>query len=72
MTVTAFTTSDNVAAEAARRGWNQRRIAKALGFVSQSSVSNRMAGHRPWKPSEIEQLAQAWGIAPGELHGATS
>ncbi len=67
---TRVRTSDVVSAEvrawAARHGLRQKHLSEILG-ISQPQVSARLNGHLPWNTDEIDALAAAFGIEPGDL-----
>jgi transcriptional regulator with XRE-family HTH domain len=45
---------------------NQTQVAPSLG-MSQSALSNKLRGKRPWFASEIEALAERYRVTPGSL-----
>lgn len=54
-------TAGNVRAEAARAGFSQTTLAKAMG-VSQSTVNARWRGLHPWSLDELDAIAALVGV----------
>ena len=56
----------NVRAEAARRGFNQLKLAAAIG-MSRAALGERWRGDTQWQLVDLERLADLFGIDPSEL-----
>ena len=56
----------NVRAEAARRGYSQVSLGRALG-LSQGIITRRWKCAQPWTLDEIDALAYLFGIDPAAL-----
>ena len=54
--------AENVRVAAARRGWSQSDLARALGWAT-STVSVRWFGRRQWQLEELEDVAEALGVS---------
>ncbi len=63
---TADVVSAEVRAWTARLGLRQKHLSEILK-ISQPQVSARLNGHLPWNTDEIDALADAFGIEPGDL-----
>ena len=55
-----------IRAELARRGFNQRDVAGALG-ITQQAVSRRMSGHVDFTVGELSGVAALLGVTLSEL-----
>ena len=58
--------SQEVRAWAGRLGLRQRHLAEILG-ISQAQVSARLRGQVSWNLDELDLLATAFGVTPGEF-----
>ena len=58
--------SQEVRAWAGRLGLRQRHLAEILG-ISQAQVSARLRGQVSWNLDELDLLATAFGVQPGEF-----
>lgn len=56
----------NVRAQAALRGQTQTQVAQLVD-LAQAAVSDRYRERRQWQLEDLEKLAEAWGVEPGEL-----
>ena len=56
----------NVRAEAARRGYSQIALGRALG-MSRSAAHERWTGSTPWKLDELDGVAGVLGLTVAEL-----
>ncbi|WP_415111342.1 helix-turn-helix domain-containing protein [Propioniciclava sp.] len=60
------TIAENVRVAAARRGWNQSDLARALGVTS-ATVSRKWFGARQWQLTELEDVAKVLGVDVQDL-----
>ena len=51
-----------------RMNWRQNDLARATG-MTKSKISRKMAGDAEWTVPEIEAIARALGVLPGEMLG---
>lgn len=58
--------ASNIRAEAARRGWRQLDLARALG-VTPTTISRKWLGVRLWQLDELEDVAEALGVSVPDL-----
>ncbi len=65
-TTTAEITAANVRMAAARIGWKQSDLARAIG-MSQQAVNVRWTGKRQWQLEDLDVVAAALGTTPWAL-----
>lgn len=63
---TAKVVASNIRAEAARRGFSQRALGRALG-ITQSQVNRRWRGLIPWQLDELDSVAALLGLTVNDL-----
>lgn len=58
--------AENVRAEAARRGYTQVALGRAL-FMSQGNITRRWKGVTAWKLEELDDVARILGVSVRDL-----
>lgn len=63
---TASIVAANIRAEAARRGYSQSELGRALG-ITQSQINRRWRGVIPWQLAELDTVSYLLGVSVIEL-----